>query len=308
MRELLPPAVPTPDIPVPLAGAERAMRRGHALRTEHRRRVAGLSMAGAVLTGAGLRSVGGSPNSLRVDNPAGPGHTSESESPSATPDAGTGTPSPEPAGPGTSATPEPGSYESPEPAPSGSGTPSGEPAVLYAEGNQGNWSEDDGVDWAPYRREVVADRPGEACDVPTGPGIPVPDGDDGWCFRFDHPATVTSGSVTTFVVEGCRPDGSGDRTVRFDEGPQLVLQVGKDADPEPGWLGWVGEQSGGPVDVTVPDGSCLRWSVDWHGRFQDGDPAEPGSYVTEVDVNLGGPDTDRDPRTTAQLDGVLRIT
>jgi hypothetical protein len=247
-------------------------------RAKHRRRRhlagAGAGFAGVAVVVAIATGGAGGTFGLEPVRPATTGvHAAgETPAPSATPE-----PSETP-----TATTAPGETAAAPNDPAGP-TEAAQPAGSAAPGDPGDEQPDD---QPPPRatapvvvRDEVANDTTKVCD--TDPSVVTA---AGWCLRYDGPASVRAGDNHVYRSLLCRTVGRGAATVTFQTEQQVDFRVtGPNGREEWHWAGgWTFPPN--ETRVTVPEGRCARWTVQWDATGDDGDLVRPGSYSISPDI------------------------
>lgn len=131
-------------------------------------------------------------------------------------------------------------------------------------------------------RVSVADRPLEMCDEVSAVEAEALS----WCVRYLGPDQAGAGEPVDLALEYCARGGTG--KLSFHKSQELTVAL-RDADGEVPWLAL--EEfplRADPHVVSVPNGTCARWTAHWDGLdFVDGKPLAPGTYDV-LWLSLGG--------------------
>lgn len=180
--------------------------------------------------------------------------------------------------------PAPSPEKSGEPAPDESPAPGDEPD---AEVTIDPGPLDPGEDPHPpaavrpvFVREIVPNDPGKVCE--TDPSFVTP---TGWCLRYDGPSVVQVGVVHEYRLYVCRHLGRGPGTLTFGTEQQIDFRV-TSGDSRVEWT-WAGGYRFPKQEtkVTVAEGRCVRWTVEWDATGNDGDPMRAGAYSFSPDLD-----------------------
>jgi len=137
------------------------------------------------------------------------------------------------------------------------------------------------VRYVDVLRDEVADRPAEECLFHTS----TTDPDVVLCTRQLGPVQVPSGTPVDFGYEVCAM--TNDVTLRAPQQEEYVYRFLTGGNTGSGDVVWGARERPkgvGAHDYRVEAGTCIRYTFQWDGRGDNGQPLPKGSYHVEADI------------------------